>query len=325
MGNNQRECFDPKYYTIGKLTDVSLFTVSRSLKYFLRDYQVTYPVDCFSLVEQIQNAGKIHLEVQIDNRLSDAFEASAIEVNEVNSYLIVMKPVPKDWTKRSSWRRCNFTLAHELGHLFCGHLRIPRKLKSEEDKLREDLEADEFAGRLLMPEKMILRSQVYSRSSLAEAFLVSEQACYKRLNNLKRLDLYQAPTREACSECGNDHISPAAEYCEICGEYLLVGGKQSVRIVEYTRPMTNKDNRVIFCPVCGNEQFSDRAKYCKICGTPAYNYCCSDNTFWPCDHVNSPNARYCEICGGKTVFNVRGLLMDWKEEKEEYIRAITQF
>ena len=88
--------------------------------------------------------------------------------------------------------------------------------------------------------------------------------------------------------------------------------------------MADQHNRVIFCPVCGNEDFADGAKYCKICGTPAYNFCGNNNTFWPCDHIKSPNARFCEMCGSETVYQLRGLLQDWRKEKEDYIRAVTQ-
>ena len=83
--------------------------------------------------------------------------------------------------------------------------------------------------------------------------------------------------------------------------------------------MADQHNRVIFCPVCGNEDFADGAKYCKICGTPAYNFCGNNNTFWPCNHINSPNARFCEMCGSETVYQLRGLLQDWRKEKEDYI------
>ena len=317
--------FDPRYYTLDRLNEVSLSNVHIKLKQFLKDYDVTeYPVDCFSLVRTIQDAGLICLEVVEDGRMSSAFNASAAYFPEVDSYQIVMKPVPKDWKTRSSWRRCNFSLAHELGHIFCGHLDVPKNMKPPEKRQMEDLEADEFAARLLMPERLILKSQFSSYQELSKEFLVSDQACFKRLNNLKRLDLCLAPAREACPQCGNSQISPAAEYCEICGEYLPQGAKQGIRVVEYTRALADQQNRVLFCPVCGNEDFGNDARYCKICGLPVYNFCSNEAFFRICHHINSPNARFCEICGSKTDYQLRGLLPDWKEEKEDYIRAVTQ-
>ena len=323
--NNQKGSYDPRYYTMDRLGEISLSNVNINLKQFMHDYDVAdYPIDCFKLVKKIQETALIHLQVLEEGRMSPAFNAVAAYFPEVDSYQIVMKPVPADWQDRSSWRRCNFTLAHELGHIFCGHLSIPKDMKSAERRAQDDLEADEFAARLLMPERLILHSQFSSYSELSKEFLVSDQACFKRLNNLKRLDLIGEPRGEACSICGNDHFSPIAEYCEVCGTPLDQGLKKGVRVVEYTRYLSDENNRVVLCPVCGNEEFSNGAQYCRICGLPAYNYCRSDHYFRFCHHANTTNARYCELCGCNTEYSLRNLLSDWKQEKADYIRAITQ-
>ena len=120
-----------------------------------------------------------------------------------------------------------------------------------------------------MPAEMILKSRFSSPAALAEAFLVSERACYMRLNNLKRLDLYRAPARAVCPRCGYGEVSPAAKYCAVCGLHLAAGGANGVRVVEYTRPLADPRGRVLFCLRCGNEEFSQEAAYCRICGTPA--------------------------------------------------------
>lgn len=315
---------DKRYYSLGRLSSASLFLVNDRLKQFMRDYDVEYPLDCFDLVQKISRRGRIDLGIETTDRLSRSFEATAVYLPEIDGYLIIMKPAPENWKQYSSWRRCNFTLAHELGHIFCGHLTIPKNLKSKEQQRLEDDEADEFAGRLLMPEGMILRSHFPVQTDLSAAFLVSDQALYKRLNNLQRLDLFHAPAPMTCPICGNDQISPIADYCEICGTYLPDAGKNGVRVVEYTSAMTMPDDRVIFCPVCGNEEYSSSARFCRICGTPAYNYCGNTDDFVDCSHINAPNARFCEKCGSKTVFAMKGILQKWQVEREEYIRAITQ-
>ena len=98
--------FDPRYYTLDSLSESSLFIVCNSLEQFLEDYDITeYPVDCFALVKTIQQANRIHLDVEVEEKLSKAFDASAKYFQEVDSYLIIMKPVPRDWQRRSSWRR----------------------------------------------------------------------------------------------------------------------------------------------------------------------------------------------------------------------------
>ena len=66
--------YDPRYYTLDRLNEVSLSNVRISLKQFMKDYDVTeYPIDCFKLVRKIQEAKLIHLEVLEEGRMSAAF------------------------------------------------------------------------------------------------------------------------------------------------------------------------------------------------------------------------------------------------------------
>lgn len=224
---------DERYYSLGRLTPASLFLVKERLKQFMKDFEVEYPLDCFGLIQKVKDSGKLNPDIETTDRLSRSFEATAVYLPGIDGYLIIMRPVPENWKQYSSWRRCNFTLAHELGHIFCGHLTIPKTMKSKERQRLEDDEADEFAGRLLMPEGLILQSHFPAQADLSAAFLVSDQALYKRLNNLRRLDLFHAPAPMTCPVCGNDQISPIADYCEICGTYLPTVGKNGVRVVEY--------------------------------------------------------------------------------------------
>ena len=307
------------------LDDVGRARVRLSLRQFMREYDVTeYPVDSFRLVQKIRKAGRIHLEVREEPGLSGAVHGSSAYFPEVDSYLIVIRPVPEGWQKQSPLRRCNFTLAHELGHVFCGHLDLPESVKSAERIRREDLEADEFAAELLMPERMVLQSRFSSVSQLAEAFLVSEQACRRRLSNLKLPGRAGAAEPPSCSVCGNGRISPSAEYCGICGALLAASPQTGVRVVEYPRYLTDENHRVLVCPACGNGNLPDRAQACPACGLPVYNYCMSDHFFKYCRRANAANARYCERCGCKTEYYLRGLLRDWRLDREDYIRAVTQ-
>lgn len=324
MPNNTAEYYDKRYYTLDRLSAASLFVVKTKLKQFMRDFDITeYPLDCFALLEKIERSGKIKLGVRTVQNMSSKFDATSTYFPEIDEYLIMIPPVPENWKEHSAWRRRNFTLAHELAHIFCGHLIASRNMKSSALQDRENDEADEFAGQLLMPEHMILQSH-FSGGDLSAEYLVSDQALFKRLNNLKRLDLFNNSAKATCPKCGNDHISPIADYCEICGAFLPAEGRNGVRTVQYPRMLALKNNRVMFCPVCGNEEYSQNAVFCRICGTHAYNICGSTDPFLDCNHVNSINARYCELCGSKTVYNIQNLLPDWQSERDEYIRAITQ-
>lgn len=311
--------WDKRYYTLDRITKSGCFLIESALKQIRRDYDITdYPIDCFELVRKIQKDGRIKLDVISTNRFGKNFNAVSVFLKETNSYLIYTADVSQGWREHSSGRRCNFTLAHELGHIFLGHLQIPRNLKSPEIEKNDEYEADEFAGRLLMPEQLLLKTGFTTCAEIAEEYLVSEQALYKRLNNLKRLDLLRGSPKRICSVCGNGSLSPMASYCGICGNVLK--RKSGGVVIDYPCAMTADTGRVVFCPVCGNEEYSVRARFCRICGTPAYNFCSSIY----CDNINPANARYCEACGEPTAYAEKGLMADWSEEHDEYIRAVTQ-
>ena len=284
----------PRYETLSRMEDSSLFLVRSRLKRFLDDYgPLTWPVDCFRLVDRIQRSGRIRLDVLVSSAFSQKFDAVAEYSPEIDRYLLIMKDAPPDWRSRSAWRRCNFTVAHELGHIFLGHLAIPDGCKPKSFIDREDAEADEFASRLLMPEELILSASFPSRSEMAAAFLVSEQACFHRLNNLRRLDRLSQPPA-VCPECGNRKISPCASWCRMCGASLgrVIPEKIAVMMCLPLPPR---------CPVCGSEAGSPEDE-CADCGYPRNNPCLAE--YDQPRHLNPPDARFCEICGADTLYAV---------------------
>jgi Zn-dependent peptidase ImmA (M78 family) len=91
--------------------------------------------------------------------------------------------------------RQRFTIAHEIGHVYCGHLtdKENNELIDDEVRLRsanwnlEERQANVFAARLLMPATLIRQSingGCISVEELSELFNVSEQAMMYRLRNL---------------------------------------------------------------------------------------------------------------------------------------------
>lgn len=157
-------------------------------------------------------AGKIF---RMSDQFSTNVDAAALYFGEEVGYCIMFNSRKIGSFNFAPNRRCNFTLAHELGHIFLEHLLIPYSEKSEADSIYEDREADEFASRLLIPESPLLKCNLIAE--LTAKFLVSSQAFYTRVNNLKRLDLYKNKPLPTCKTCGNTHFSRCTKYCKICG------------------------------------------------------------------------------------------------------------
>lgn len=96
--------------------------------------------------------------------------------------------------KHHSTTRKRFTVAHELGHFFRGHLQLDDDQQIIDDQKifrsgawdRQEQEANAFAADLLMPAQE-LKEMVMSGKSfkdLVKIFGVSEQAMYVRLSKL---------------------------------------------------------------------------------------------------------------------------------------------
>jgi len=97
--------------------------------------------------------------------------------------------------------RDNFSIAHELGHLFLhmGYLTDPMLWKNSNDRFdrfgysQEELEANEFAGNLLMPESEFIKNfrnnyndekKIVNLKKLSQFFQVSPKAIEIRAKNI---------------------------------------------------------------------------------------------------------------------------------------------
>lgn len=79
--------------------------------------------------------------------------------------------------------RQRFTIAHELGHFFLAHPQEQcndEEISFEEQKREFDMEANEFAGELLMPYALIKEDlrKLKNPKTLAQLYEVSEQALW---------------------------------------------------------------------------------------------------------------------------------------------------
>ena len=104
-----------------------------------------------------------------------------------------------------STARKRWSIAHEIGHICCGHT---------SDGLKEEQQANAFAGELLIP-SVVLRylldnKYISTVNDVADTFKVSLQAAQKRLDTLSQhrytrldenlLELYIPIIQRTCTE-----------------------------------------------------------------------------------------------------------------------------
>jgi len=119
-------------------------------------------------------------------------QISGLLVKKTNKVILAINHIHSD-------NRQRFTIAHELGH-FLFHMNTPifvdespyfRNTRSSKGVDSEEIEANNFAAELLMPEKLITKSMEQidvsnsnAISALAEQYNVSIEALVFRLLNL---------------------------------------------------------------------------------------------------------------------------------------------
>ena len=310
--------YNEKYYTVDLIPQHRHEYINLRLQWFINLFDLKstdWPLDCTVLIKKMKELQLIPFEYGFFE-LPIIYDALTEYISKHNVYLMqINKNKAKYPYEHSRDRRLNFTLAHEIAHILLDHLLIPREAKTKEEKALEELEADECAGKLLLPKQLIVSCNYHSLKSNSEFFIVSETALWKRLNNIKRLDLLNSRRISTCNICGNTHFSIFSEFCGICGNPLrnrLTGFKR-VYYPEHIK--LDKYKRVVECPFCKSDGKYAKGDRCTVCGTYIFNYC--SNYFKnidDCTNSNPGNSRFCEMCGKPTYFFEEGFLEPWEEE-----------
>ncbi len=313
--------YDINYYTLDKIAEHRLDYIDLHLLKFLNLYNIkadSWPIDCPKIIQKMRSSGIINLEYTFQD-LSDKLDAITTYNPEEKIYLIQFNKNRIRYPfQTSSDRRFNFTLAHEIGHIVLEHLLIPVDLKTKADIDHEEKEADEFAGRFLMPEHLIYSCNFYSLAMIAKSFNVSKTALWMRLNNMKRLDLINSKVIRSCNKCGNTDFSMFSEYCGICGNPLNKATLKGIRKIYYPQEIEmDQFKRALTCSLCKKDLTHISGDKCSSCGTYIFNLC-SDFTNNGCINANPGNSRYCEICGKPTYYFNKGLIRPWQDVAIEY-------
>ena len=247
--------------------------------------------------------------------------------------------------KVSVKNRIQFTLMHEIGHIYLNHLKDFEKttifrnnLSSKEYKVLED-EANAFARNIIAPAPIVLKLKKMNSHTISKFFGLSHMAAITRLSLLSiDLKINQSCMlnskitsnftsymyKKYCNVCGNTFESPNANFCPICGnKNLRWSGGNMIYNDGYD---LDENSKLKVCPICGNEIIESDASYCSICGTYIVNKCMNSPEFDEYEYYKNTNKSicgknadgthaYCIYCGTPTTFNHFGLLKPWQERR----------
>ncbi len=288
--------------------------IDLKLKELIRRYNIEkWPVDCIDLLVRMKEKGDPPVRLLATRSLKDDTDACTIYSKEQGYIVKFNKNKFRYPFVTSADRRTNFTAAHEIGHISLEHLLIPARLKSGMESKMEELEANEFAARLLMPDRLIFSCNYHAFAQTAAYMNVSKAALRRRLANMGRIDMARSQGKRSCFKCGNTSFSAFARFCCICGD-PIDSSKRGIRRVVYPVGIPqDRYKRALACPKCGTALDRNETERCSICGTYVFNYC--TGYFEPggseCSYANPGNARYCEMCGRPTCYLAEKYLAEW--------------
>ena len=160
------------YYNLDKIPLYRQKLIDKAVNEFKRQQAIkSMPIDCVQLAVRLNNSKTSNIKFKSTADLPQTTLAKTIYLREMDTYFISVndnqlydriKCRDKYPFQYSSDRMLNFTLAHEIGHIMLCHTDIPDELKDDLTIEQEHLEADEFAGRLLMPQDSILSCSFHS-------------------------------------------------------------------------------------------------------------------------------------------------------------------
>jgi len=313
--------YNKKYYTLDKIPEYRSQLIDRRIAWLVESFNLQatdWPLEPVKFLETMKDSQVIPFTYGLLD-LPHKLDAVTRYFEEQNVYVMgINKNKLSQHLENPFSGRFNYTVFHEIGHIAMDHHLIPGYLKTEDELFLEELEAHEFAGRLIMPEKLLLSCNFYSLGAVADYFLVSRAALWRRLNNLKRFNLLSSKKIASCTRCGNTRFSAFAEYCGICGQPISSGLKGMRRIIYSDGFATDKYKRVLTCPRCGYTLQHVPGDKCPVCGTYIFNFCMSyfEQSSDECSYTGLSNHRFCEMCGKPTYFYEKKILKPWQQAIE---------
>lgn len=256
-----------------------------------------------------------------------------------------------DW---QNFDRVNFTLMHEIAHIYLNHfrdfeqLKISRVVSSTGCNYNTlETEANIFARNVLSPITLIDHCRI-PPNQIHEIFAISSAAQEvrvkladedrKHFNEQQKVMMltvfHQFIHKKRCLNCNVNFVSKG-KYCIICGSdnvhfgyrKLSRRGKRGKHTEEVSSAMIysgielDEENKALKCPNCANEEIDPDGDFCLICGQNLTNFCEGYINEYGnleeegCGKRLPGNARFCPHCGCAGHFYNKDFLKPWNSPK----------
>ena len=247
-------------------------------------------------------------------------EGCTIYNKKLNRYLIFYNDLNNVYKKKE---RIKWTITHELGHIFLGHLmeingvKIFRNSISNQEYKYLEAEANRFAALLLANPIILFRyGNINTARDIESLCGISTEASKYRFSDYEKWLKHKfiSSTEEKiinsffnntslCVTCGYKYNN--LNFCPICGDNNLIRGDENMI---YNKIEINNNGKAAVCPICQNEFTDIPGEFCQVCGTHITNRCTNRS----CGESLSGDARFCNFCGSESSFFQNQLLDDWQ-------------
>lgn len=305
---------------------------------FLESYDIkNYPLDLYSIIEKSPYNLIYYSDIMSNYNISLAHACKVMRspdgqtVLNDGTFTIFLNDV------NTSIGRRLFTLAHEIGHIWLGHLldfnitAIPHNSNGPNMPRYKynilEREANVFARNILSPLSIFYKLKNKRHYNIQKLFGLSWDAADMRINfiyhdyrsvkNLKLANRFIKISeiyfnKNKCTACNHGFTFIKPKYCPICGsKNTLEWGDGDMK--KYPLLETYETGKLKECPICENSETNIDGDYCQICGSYIVNRCaneeCTNTKILP------SNARFCPICGCKSIFYDTGLLKAWNHNE----------
>ena len=288
---------------------------------FLNEFGVHWlPVDPYELISNQKNwhlkyADKLAYEIGKDKqyvldhvmRSNDGISMYDVNTRQYNIILNNDESIPKT---RMLW-----TVVHEIGHIYLGHLdntrtQITKNLLKRSEYEQLEFEADIFAGEVLASKWLMRQLDVVHENDIALICGISDDAALSRYKRATE-DYNYVPSNVIVTLHNFEDYLKTVTVCK------SIDDLENFARFTYENPIQKNLGKPKpkflrndhSCSYCGNEiGVNIQSNFCIACGNKLKVTVTQSKEH--CEHINHERAAFCEMCGNRVLRIKQGFCIE---------------